>query len=64
MSAGIFHADFSDRNHMIHFIKNISIAGGFLFAIAHSAGTSSMDNREKAEINSCPKTIADEEGLT
>ena len=31
VSAAIFHADFSDQNQMIHFIKNISIAGGFLF---------------------------------
>ena len=44
-------------------MKNISIVGGFLFPIGHYAGTYSMDNREKAEINSCPKTIADEEGL-
>ena len=64
MSEGIFHADFSNQNHMIHFMKNISIVGGFLFPIGHYAGTYSMDNREKAEINSCPKTIADEEGLT
>jgi putative oxidoreductase len=27
MSAAIFHADFSDQNQMIHFMKNVSIAG-------------------------------------
>ena len=47
MSAAIFHADFSDQNQMIHFMKNISIAGGFLFLIVHGAGTYSMDNRGK-----------------
>ena len=45
MSAAIFHADFSGQNHMIHFMKNVSIAGGFLFLIVHGAGTYSMDNR-------------------
>ena len=47
MSAAIFHADFSDQNQMIHFMKNVSIAGGFLFLIVHGAGTYSMDNRGK-----------------
>ena len=46
-SAVIFHADFSDQNQMIHFMKNISIAGGFLFLIFHGAGAYSMDNRGK-----------------
>ena len=47
MSAAIFHADFSDQNQMIHFMKNVSIAGGFLFLIVHGAGTYSMDDRGK-----------------
>ena len=47
MSAAIFHADFSDQNQMIQFMKNVSIAGGFLFLIVHGAGTYSMDNRGK-----------------
>lgn len=47
MSAAIFHADFSDQNQMIHFMKNVSIAGGFLFLIVHGAGTYSMDNQGK-----------------
>ena len=34
MSAVIFHADFSDQNQMIHFMKNVSIAGGFLFSLS------------------------------
>jgi putative oxidoreductase len=48
MSAAIFHADFSDQNQMIHFMKNVSIAGGFLFLIVHGAGNYSLDSREKA----------------
>jgi putative oxidoreductase len=48
MSAAIFHADLSDQNQMIHFMKNVSIAGGFLFLIVHGAGNYSLDSREKA----------------
>ena len=48
MSAAIFHADFSDQNQMIHFMRNISIAGGFLFLIVHGAGSYPLDSREKA----------------
>ena len=47
MSAAIFLAVFSNQNQMIHFMKNVSIAGGFLFLIVHGAGTYSMDNRGK-----------------
>ena len=48
MSAVIFHADLLDQNQMIHFMKNISITGGFLFLIVHGAGSYSLDSREKA----------------
>ena len=49
MSAAIFHADFSDQNQMIHFMKNVSIAGGFLFLIVNGAGTYALDNRARAD---------------
>ena len=49
MSAAIFHADFSDQNQMIHFMKNVSIAGGFLFLIVQGAGTYALDNRARAD---------------
>ena len=48
VSAAIFHADFSDQNQMIQFMKNVSIAGGFLFLIVHGAGIYSLDSRKKA----------------
>ena len=47
MSAVIFHANVSDQNQMIPFMKNISIAGGFLFLVVHGAGAYSVDNRRK-----------------
>jgi len=31
--AAIFHADFSDQNQMIHFMKNVSIAGATYFSL-------------------------------
>ena len=47
VSAAIFHADFSDQNQMIHFMKNVSIAGASLFLIVNGAGTYSLDSRKK-----------------
>lgn len=47
ISAVIFHADFGDQTQMIMFLKNISIAGGFMFLVALGAGAYSLDNRKK-----------------
>lgn len=46
VSALLFHADFSDQSQMINFMKNISIAGGFLVIVAFGAGPLSLDNRQ------------------
>jgi putative oxidoreductase len=48
LSAALFHADFSDQMQMMMFMKNITIAGGFLMIVAHGAGAYSLDNRSKA----------------
>lgn len=40
-----FHHDFADQNQMIHFLKNISIAGGLLQVVAFGAGSLSLDAR-------------------
>ena len=45
ISALLFHADFSDQSQMISFMKNISIAGGFLVIFAFGAGPLSLDRR-------------------
>ena len=37
------HADFADRNMLIHFYKNVAICGGFLFAALHGPGAYSLD---------------------
>lgn len=43
VAAVLFHADFADQNQMIHFMKNVSIAGGLLLLAAHGAGAWSLD---------------------
>jgi putative oxidoreductase len=45
LAAVIFHSAFGDQNQMIHFLKNIAIAGGLLQVVAFGAGGFSLDNR-------------------
>jgi putative oxidoreductase len=40
-----FHANFADQNQMIHFLKNVMLAGGLLQIVAFGAGALSIDNR-------------------
>jgi putative oxidoreductase len=42
-----FHSDFADQNQMIHFLKNVMMAGGLLQIAAFGAGALSVDNRRK-----------------
>ena len=44
LSAILFHANFANQNEMIMFMKNIAIAGGFLFIVAHGPGAYTIDN--------------------
>ncbi len=44
-AAVLFHANFGDQMQMIMFMKNISIAGGFLLLAANGAGAWSLDRR-------------------
>jgi len=41
-TAFVFHG-FADMNSQIHALKNIAMAGGFLFVFAHGAGAWSLD---------------------
>jgi len=45
LSALLFHANFGDQVQMIMFMKNISIAGGFLMIVSLGGGAYSLDNR-------------------
>lgn len=46
-SAALFHNNFADQMQSILFMKNIAIAGGFLFLVVHGAGTFSVDGKLK-----------------
>ncbi|HSW14318.1 MAG TPA: DoxX family protein [Solimonas sp.] len=42
-SAFIFHGGSADQVQQIMFLKNLAMAGGFLFLVAHGAGQYSLD---------------------
>ncbi|HEY0266504.1 MAG TPA: DoxX family protein [Rhizomicrobium sp.] len=46
VTAAFFHNNFADQNTMIHFLKNIMIAGGLLQIVHFGAGAVSLDNRK------------------
>ena len=54
-TAAMFHNALGDQNQMIHFFKNIAMAGGFLQLAAFGAGTFSLDSR--AERNDTPRIL-------
>jgi len=45
VTAVSFHTNFADQNQMIHFLKDVMIAGGLLQIAAFGAGALSVDNR-------------------
>ena len=47
VTAATFHSNFADQNQMIHFLKNIMMAGGLLQIVAFGAGALSIDNRKQ-----------------
>jgi len=49
VSALIFHANFGDQMQSILFMKNLAMAGGFLFLVAGGAGAWSLDARRQAK---------------
>lgn len=48
VSAVLFHGNIGDQGEQIQFLKNLGLAGGFLFLVAHGAGAWSLDNRRSA----------------
>jgi putative oxidoreductase len=48
LSGMIFHANFADQMQSILFMKNMAMAGGFLFLVAEGAGAWSLDARGRA----------------
>ena len=50
-----FHSNFADQNQMIHFLKNVMMAGGLLQIAAFGAGALSLDNRASHAV---PQAVA------
>ena len=47
LTAIIFHSDFTNNMDKVIFMKNMSMAGGFLFLFLHGGGDLSLDKRRK-----------------
>src|ERR1700719_1423891 len=47
VTAVFFHRNFADQNQMIHFLKNVMIAGGLLQIAYFGAGAWSLDARSE-----------------
>jgi putative oxidoreductase len=45
VTALAFHNTFADQNQLIHFLKNIGLAGGLLQVVAFGAGDLSIDGK-------------------
>ena len=44
-TANIFHNDFSNQMQLTSFLKNIALAGGFLFLVINGSKKFSLDNK-------------------
>ena len=47
LTAFLFHFDFSDQSQLISFLKNIGLAGGFLFIVANGTKDWAVDREKK-----------------
>jgi len=54
ISALMFHFNFADQTQSVLFMKNMAIAGGFLFLVANGPGQWALDNKN----DSAPPTGA------
>jgi putative oxidoreductase len=46
-TALVAHTNFADQNQLLHFLKNVAMAGGFLQLFAFGAGAWSLDARRR-----------------
>ena len=47
MTAFLFHFDFTDQSQLVSFLKNIGLAGGFLFIVANGTKDWAVDREKK-----------------
>jgi putative oxidoreductase len=53
-----FHSNFADQNQMIHFLKNVMMAGGLLQIVAFGAGAVSIEQwRQKSRSLAAAKAV-------
>ncbi len=50
LTACIFHSQLGDQTQLMMFMKNVAMAGGFLFLARHGAGELSIDNRRATPV--------------
>jgi len=50
VTAVMAHMDFADKMQMILFMKNLSMAGGFLVLMRFGAGEFSLDNKVEGDV--------------
>lgn len=53
VTAVLFHGDLGDQTQLIMFMKNIAIAGGFLFLVANDPGCSTSIRQPERQLNNC-----------
>jgi putative oxidoreductase len=58
VTAVSFHSNFADQDQMIHFLKNVMMAGGLLQIVAFGAGALSFDSRFSRERGTAAKVVA------
>jgi len=46
VAGAIFHSNFGNQGQMIHFMKNLSMAGGLILVGIYEAGPMNMDNKK------------------
>jgi putative oxidoreductase len=52
-----FHSNFADQNQMIHFLKNVMMAGGLLQIVAFGAGAISIEQWRRSGTTSAAAAI-------
>ncbi|MFM0336988.1 DoxX family protein [Paraburkholderia fungorum] len=56
-TAVFFHHNFADQNQMIHFLKNVMMAGGLLQITYFGAGAFSLDGRAASRAGSLAASL-------
>jgi len=64
VTAVLFHTKFGDRNQLLHFEKDLAIAGGLLVLFAHGGGAWALDALRASRRRREPPVGAREEGVT